>query len=302
VSKAQALGLATDLVPQMYDTKVSRSGMLRYYLQEWIDGPTVDDIMRSRVLAGVELERIAQAWMTMGRVYGEYVQDSHPANMMMRSDGSLVMVDLGVMRPIKPPLLDERQIIHDLFQDYDQHNLPQDWTGINSRELLDTTEIRQAILAGIKNGLGAEKWEGFLNKALASKLIPVDRQAIKSFMQTNSKEPALADGGNKGGIDFRQLPIVTQPAVNNPQPVVVGSAMQMSESNLNEEWKQIEKAMQNGPMPYKKIKEYVTCCRNQKADKQMDAVFACIANILRLEEEQALPTAPEIKEILTSIG
>ena len=115
----------------------------------------------------------------------------------------------------------------------------------------------------------------------------------------DSKETETSD---KGGIDFRQLPIVTQPAASGPQPVVIGPAMQMSEGSLNEEWKQIEKTMQNGPMPYQKIKEYVTCCRNQKAEKQMDAVFACIANILRLEEEQALPTAPEIKEILVSIG
>jgi hypothetical protein len=155
-------------------------------------------------------------------------------------------------------------------------------------------------------------WEKFKNREFPEDIREAFKKIEESIKEKEKKdeeelirminEHSNLDGGNKGGIDFRQLPIVTQPAVNNPQLVVVGPAMQMSESSLNEEWKQIEKAMQNGPMPYQKIKEYVTCCRNQKADKQMDAVFACIANILRLEEEQALPTAPEIKEILSSIG
>jgi hypothetical protein len=128
------------------------------------------------------------------------------------------------------------------------------------------------------------------------------KRMLKEYESQLPPDATSLDGGNKGGIDFRQLPIVTQPAVNGPQLTVGAPAMMMSEASLNEEWRQIEKTMQNGPMPYQEIKEYVTCCRNQKAEKQMDAVFACIANILRLEEEQALPTAPEIKEILSSIG
>jgi hypothetical protein len=60
--------------------------------------------------------------------------------------------------------------------------------------------------------------------------------------------------------------------------------------------------MQNGPMPYEKIKEYAVCCKDKGAAQQVNTIFSCVANILRIEEEAAVATAPELKEILQTIG
>jgi hypothetical protein len=110
------------------------------------------------------------------------------------------------------------------------------------------------------------------------------------------------DGGaaekDLAGIDLRTLPIATQPALSGPRSTVNSPQMQIPESNLDQEWLKIQKLMQEGPMPYNHIKEFVSCCKKHNADRQIDAVFTCIAQILRLEEERAIATAPELKEIL----
>jgi hypothetical protein len=116
------------------------------------------------------------------------------------------------------------------------------------------------------------------------------------------------DGGtatDKGGIDLRALPIVTNPmetlAASNSlnAPVVIDPKIAEA---LNRQWLDIQKQMQQGPMPYKQMKEFVACCNKEQASEQINQVFACIANILRLEEDAAVSTPPELKEILTTIG
>jgi hypothetical protein len=117
----------------------------------------------------------------------------------------------------------------------------------------------------------------------------------------NEQEDAAA---NKGGIDLRALPIVSKsvraytatggrdaPAVIDPQ---VADA-------LDKEWLDLQKQMQSGPMPYGKIKEYAVCCKDKGAIQRVDTIFSCIADILRMEEEGAVATAPELKEILQTI-
>ncbi|MDD5775197.1 MAG: HAD hydrolase family protein [Candidatus Omnitrophica bacterium] len=114
------------------------------------------------------------------------------------------------------------------------------------------------------------------------------------------------DGGTgAGGIDFRALPIQTKPidpvgaagAVNIP--VAVDPQVAVA---LDTEWEQIEKQMRKGPMPYKEMKDYAASCKEKGATAQMDAMFACLANILRLEEDAAVSTPAELKEILTTLG
>ena len=121
------------------------------------------------------------------------------------------------------------------------------------------------------------------------------------------KTGAHKDGGlqEKGGIDFRAVPISTTPAdaaraadsfhisiAVDPKLIV----------ELEKEWQTIQQQMQKGPMPYAKMKEYAASCKEKGATAQMDAMFACLANILRLEEDAAVSTPAELKEILTTIG
>jgi HEAT repeat protein len=117
----------------------------------------------------------------------------------------------------------------------------------------------------------------------------------------------LKDGGdtqppaNTGGVDFRALPAVVQPMVN--PAVGMNVANMISLRDLDKQWSQIQSKIYQGEMPYQEIKLYVSACCGQKAAaKQLAQVSEGITNILKMEEERALPTAPELKEILSCLG
>jgi len=130
-----------------------------------------------------------------------------------------------------------------------------------------------------------------------------ERNGLAEVIKSKAKDGGVQkDTTGKGGIDLRRLPIVTQPAVGAAPGVIPGGMPTINIADLDKEWIQIQKQMQKETMPYVKIKEYVACCKQQNAQEQLDAVLACIATILRLEEERVVPTAPELKEILVSIG
>jgi hypothetical protein len=112
--------------------------------------------------------------------------------------------------------------------------------------------------------------------------------------------------GEPGGIDFRGLPIVTQP-IAQPANFSRGGAgnlrQPLSDVNLAEEWQQIQKILSAGIIPSsERIKEYVGACfLEDNMDEQIDKVLSCIADILRLEEERCLPTEAGLKELLVSL-
>jgi MoxR-like ATPase len=112
-------------------------------------------------------------------------------------------------------------------------------------------------------------------------------------------------GENSGGIDMRALPIAARPVeafgVMHSQGVSLELDPKVA-AVLNQDWIAIMQQVQSEAMPYAKIKEYVVRCKQQNAQEQLDAVFICITNILRLEEDVAVSTPQELKEILTTIG
>ncbi|MDD5347013.1 MAG: response regulator [Candidatus Omnitrophica bacterium] len=121
-----------------------------------------------------------------------------------------------------------------------------------------------------------------------------DGGKIKSEEKTASKKVA--------GIDFRALPVATEPAAA-VQPMMQGAAAGIPLAELDKKWTGIQKKMAEGPMPYKEIKEYVqSCCQRQDAARQFEEVQACIASILSMEEAAAVQTSPELKEILSALG
>ncbi len=111
------------------------------------------------------------------------------------------------------------------------------------------------------------------------------------------------DGGNKaidplGGVDFRALPAVVTPMVNP----AAGAGL-ISLGDLDKQWSEIQSKIYQGEMPYREIKLYVSsCCGQKTAAKQLEQVSEGITNILKMEEERALSTAPELKEILSCLG
>lgn len=114
---------------------------------------------------------------------------------------------------------------------------------------------------------------------------------------------------DKGGIDLRALPITTQPINSSanlrdsPLPVSGNSlrrGQSLSNVNPDTEWSQIQNMLQSGIIPSsERIKEYLgACCVKDSMDKEIDKVLACIADILRLEEERCQITEAGLKELL----
>jgi HEAT repeat protein len=105
---------------------------------------------------------------------------------------------------------------------------------------------------------------------------------------------------DKGGIDFRALPIVTQ-AMSNLKPMFRSSFFWgQSLVNLNKEWQDIEQMASSGITPSSdRIKEYLQAsCAKGSILGDKDKVILCIADILRSEEENCCLTDPALRDIL----
>jgi hypothetical protein len=117
---------------------------------------------------------------------------------------------------------------------------------------------------------------------------------------------AERDGGEAlpdndlGGVDFRQLPVNGQPVI---APVLMPQLQQLASNSkikdLDQEWDQIRGEMLAPEMPYNRIKEYIAVCLSRPdCRKKLDQAVCCIIDILRMEEDQALATNQELKDIL----
>jgi len=104
-----------------------------------------------------------------------------------------------------------------------------------------------------------------------------------------------------GGIDFRNLPLVTQ-AVSNLSAGIVGSLFltRLNAVNLDSKWQEIEHLVSSGITPSgERIKEYLQAsCYNGRVAQDKKQVVVCISNILRMEEERYVATEPVLRDIL----
>ena len=129
--------------------------------------------------------------------------------------------------------------------------------------------------------------------------------------ETNALDPSLRSESTPvaneelGGIDFRGLPIVTQPMGSSPLGIPrlrsgLPSVAVPININLDKEWQEIENMLQAGITPSnQRIKEYLeVSCQTQDCSQRIDKVLSLLADILRLEEEQVTSTEPALKEFL----
>ena len=102
-----------------------------------------------------------------------------------------------------------------------------------------------------------------------------------------------------GGIDFRSLPATAQRLFNSP-PGNLPITMPLDSINLDESLRQIQNMLKAGIIPSsERIREYLQfCCGKKNAGQDIDKILACIAGILRLQEEQVVSTDLSLKEIL----
>jgi hypothetical protein len=109
-----------------------------------------------------------------------------------------------------------------------------------------------------------------------------------------------------GGVDFRALPVIPQPA---PLGTVAlgGPERSLAEaipvSELDTEWRQIRNMIEGGIIPSTyRIKEYLEAsCGSECLGDEMDKVLICIADILRLEEGRVSSTESALRELLVFV-
>ncbi|MFA5004970.1 MAG: hypothetical protein WC561_02435, partial [Candidatus Omnitrophota bacterium] len=124
---------------------------------------------------------------------------------------------------------------------------------------------------------------------------------MEKIYKEGASSPAQGQKDSKGGIDFRVLPIARQPAstAGNLNLKALPPANR-GDFHPDAEWLQIQKMLDAGIIPSAgRIKEYLqNCCGRDDFDRQIDKVLDSVADILRLEEQEVLPTEPAFKEIL----
>ncbi|MCG2713897.1 MAG: hypothetical protein L6308_03515 [Candidatus Omnitrophica bacterium] len=117
--------------------------------------------------------------------------------------------------------------------------------------------------------------------------------------QANSASPVYNEEQKKGGIDFRTLPIASQPLLIN-QKVNASIIPPIPLAELNSEWLRIENMLASGITPSsERIKEYLqSCSQKQDFNQDIDKVLSCIADIFRFEEERVADTDASLKAML----
>ena len=108
-------------------------------------------------------------------------------------------------------------------------------------------------------------------------------------------------GKNKyAGIDFRVLSPTAQSLIVAPNAFAVPAGLaQMSAAALSDQWSALEKKIQYEAVPYAELKDFVaTVSSRSDCYKQKYAVIDYIMRLLGMEENVAVPTSPELKEIL----
>ncbi|MCK9594094.1 MAG: hypothetical protein M0R35_00225 [Candidatus Omnitrophica bacterium] len=188
IRKAKMFGAPQTLVPAQYDSGVTRLGGVTYYLQEWIDGPMIAEKNKNNQLTTRDLENIAAAWLNIYKVLGVFVTDSHDENIMLRSDGTLAVIDLGLTSSSDFRMF-AGTIVYQLDRIYNPMHLEQ---------------FRQAILNGIVKGLGYNDGIEFLRKAYEKTSRPDIAEAIEKFLDLDGarleSDPGAPPGGKDGGV------------------------------------------------------------------------------------------------------
>jgi len=134
---------------------------------------------------------------------------------------------------------------------------------------------------------GEERWEDPFRDG--GKLV-TPQQTQKA--DTNTKGPL-------GGIDFRTLPIITQPMGELLMKEIINMP-KINIADLDQEWQAMQKMIEADACPSTmRIKEFLGACYQKGELKQRaDKVLACLAGILRMEEDEGKTTEPQMKVML----
>jgi hypothetical protein len=143
----------------------------------------------------------------------------------------------------------------------------------------ETLELLQQLKAG-KNGLELKQVLGYKSSS------PIERN-------DDRKSPL-------GGIDFRGMSIITQPVNTCPINLNTPLFCPLDTVNFNREFQEIQNMLSAGIIPStQRIKECIqACCQKKRLDRERGKMRGCIADTMRLEEDQAVVTNSDLKDLL----
>ncbi len=171
--------------------------------------------------------------------------------------------------------------------------------------------MRQGQLTG--KGHGLEDSIG----SPAPEYLPIGTKVTASYMtpwriaeerdrsdQRPPQNPAGRGGSPVGGIDFRFLPIVVQSMDSLKASIRTIPINSLQRIDLTREWNDIERLVGSGITPSaQRLKEYLAAsCIKDSSQRDLEKIVACIADILRMQEETGALTDQTLKDILVVLG
>jgi len=140
----------------------------------------------------------------------------------------------------------------------------------------------------------------FLNQVLAK----LEKILLSPNPQSGSS-PIIDSKAEKGGIDFRALPIISKPMLINPGVNLnLNFTAPIPAAELENERGKITNMLGAGIIPSsERIADYLISSYQKKDgfNQEVDNVFSFVADILRIEEERVLPTEPAFRQILSML-
>jgi len=166
------------------------------------------------------------------------------------------------------------------------------WVKNNPEKNLKGEEVR------VLKGTGPEvRVVGSIDQGIAERF---------GFAYEMDSSPTQTPPRKTGGIDFRILPMTIQPmgsfsGLNFKLPQL--SEIALRQINLDLEMQQIRNMVQAGIMPSgERIKELVAACMQKgEINSHADGLLLCLVDILKMEEENASESSPQLKEALVIV-
>lgn len=136
---------------------------------------------------------------------------------------------------------------------------------------------------------------GYSYEQIPGKFIPGDQTNLAYRITKHKAQPTVSSPAEnaKGGIDLSALPIVVQPMPNNriPAPMVPNLSAATDKDLL-----EIQNMLVSGITPSgERLKDYMAKCSDQQ---DMNKILSCLADIFRMEEDQAVATDPALRQFL----
>ncbi|TAN62384.1 hypothetical protein EPN16_01610 [bacterium] len=137
----------------------------------------------------------------------------------------------------------------------------------------------------------------------------VNYEMVEQFRELQQQDvssapsPISSEISDKGGVDFRALPIVNQPVNSGMPGLSEGYLNGLNNADLDSEWVEIQNMVNAGIIPSnERIKEYILASLlKANFSSQTDEVLGCIADIMRMEEDRVSDADAQLKDMLVLI-